>query len=299
MEVSILIKTAKIILVESCHIIQKNNKTDENDDDRDIVITTPKDERATLNSLDNVFINTTTGKAVPLSQISTLTMESSPLFIKHLNKIRTVSITAFVDKNHLTDNVITDLMSKLDNFKFPSGYKYTMGGEFESKNEFFGGFETIIIITIFLFVAVLILLFKTFKRTLIVLSVIPLGIVGAVTALWVTGNSLCFVATIGLIALVGIEVKNSILFVDFTNQLRMHGMSVEDAIRKGGEVRFLPIMLTSLTAIGGLLPIALSTNPLISPLAVVMIGGLISSTLLSRIVTPIVYKLMPPSIKTL
>lgn len=112
-------------------------------------------------------------------------------------------------------------------------------------------------------------------------------------------NGLFLVATIGLIALVGIEVKNSILFVDFTNQLRMQGMSVEDAIREGGEVRFLPIILTSLTAIGGLLPIALSTNPLISPLAVVMIGGLISSTLLSRIVTPIVYKLMPPNIKTL
>ncbi len=273
--------------------------TDENDDDRDIVITTPKEERATLNSLDNVFINTTTGKAVPLSQIATLTMESSPLFINHLNKIRTVSITAFVDKNHLSDNVIKDVIGKLDKFKFPAGYKYTMGGEFESKSESFGGFETILIITIFLFVAILILLFKTFKSTLIVLSVIPLGIVGAVIALWLTGNSLSFVATIGLIALAGIEVKNSILFVDFTNQLRTQGKSVEDAIREGGEVRFLPIILTSLTAIGGLLPIALSTNPLISPLAVVMIGGLISSTLLSRIVTPIVYKLMPPSIKTL
>ncbi|WP_367891374.1 efflux RND transporter permease subunit [Flavobacterium pectinovorum] len=93
------------------------------------------------------------------------------------------------------------------------------------------------------------------------------------------------------IALAGIEVKNSILFVDFTNQLRTQGKSVEEAIREGGEVRFLPIILTSLTAIGGLLPIALPTNPLISSLAVVMIGGLISSTLLSRIVTPIVYKL--------
>jgi multidrug efflux pump subunit AcrB len=271
--------------------------TDENDDDREIVITTPKEERATLNSLDNIFVNTTSGKAIPLSQIATLTMESSPLFINHLNKIRTVSITAFVDKNHLSDNVIKEVIGKLDKLKFPPGYKYTMGGEFESKSESFGGFETILIITIFLFVAILILLFKTFKSTLIVLSVIPLGVVGAVIALWVTGNSLSFVATIGLIALAGIEVKNSILFVDFTNQLRAQGKSVEEAIREGGEVRFLPIILTSLTAIGGLLPIALSTNPLISPLAVVMIGGLISSTLLSRIVTPIVYKLMPPSIK--
>ena len=76
----------------------------------------------------------------------------------------------------------------------------------------------------------------------------------------------------------------------------MEGKSVDEAIREAGEVRFLPIVLTSLTAIGGLLPIALSTNPLIEPLAIVLIGGLISSTILSRIVTPVVYKLIPPRI---
>jgi multidrug efflux pump subunit AcrB len=143
----------------------------------------------------------------------------------------------------------------------------------------------------------LILMFKTFKSMLIVLSVIPLGIVGAVLGLLITGNPLSFVAIIGLIALAGIEVKNSILLVDFTNQLRQQGKSVDEAIREAGEVRFLPIVLTSLTAIGGLMPIALSVNPLISPLAVVLIGGLISSTILSRIVTPVVYKLIPPKVQ--
>jgi multidrug efflux pump subunit AcrB len=121
--------------------------------------------------------------------------------------------------------------------------------------------------------------------------------VGALTALWLTGNSLSFVAIIGLIALAGIEVKNSILLVDFTNQLRSEGKSLEEAIREAGEIRFLPIILTSLTAIGGLIPIAISTNPLIAPLAIVLIGGLISSTLLSRIVTPVIYKLLPPKIE--
>jgi multidrug efflux pump subunit AcrB len=115
--------------------------------------------------------------------------------------------------------------------------------------------------------------------------------------LWITGNSLSFVAIIGLIALAGIEVKNSILLVDFTNQLRAEGKSLDAAIREAGEIRFLPIVLTTLTAIGGLMPIAWSTNPLISPLAIVLIGGLISSTILSRIVTPVVYKLLPPRIQ--
>lgn len=113
----------------------------------------------------------------------------------------------------------------------------------------------------------------------------------------VTGNSLSFVATIGIVALAGIEVKNTILLVDFTNQLRAEGKPLNEAIEEAGEVRFLPIILTTFTAIGGLLPIALSSNPLISPLAIVMIGGLISSTLLSRIVTPVVYKLMPPKVE--
>ena len=122
-------------------------------------------------------------------------------------------------------------------------------------------------------------------------------LVGAALALWLTGNSLSFVSIIGLIALAGIEVKNTILLVDFTNQLRSQGKDLESAIREAGEVRFLPIVLTSLTAIGGLLPIAFSTNPLIAPLAIVLIGGLISSTLLSRIVTPIIYRLIPPGVK--
>ena len=128
------------------------------------------------------------------------------------------------------------------------------------------------------------------------MSVIPLGVIGAILALLLTGNTFSFVAVVGLIALVGIEVKNSILLVDFTNQLRAEGYALDDAIREAGEIRFVPILLTAATAVGGLLPIAWEGNPLYSPLALVLIGGIISSTLLSRVVTPVVYKLIPPRI---
>lgn len=271
--------------------------SDANGDDFDIVLTKSKKEHPTLETLDNLYVNNRQGRAVPLNQLASLELESSSLNIKHLDKIRTVSVNAFVQKGFLNDEVINSVTDKMETFKFPEGYSFQMGGEVESRNESFGGFLTIIIVTVFLFVAVLILEFRTFKSTMIVLSVIPLGIVGAVLALLITGNSLSFVAIIGLIALAGIEVKNTILLVDFTNQLRAEGRPLEDAIREAGEVRFLPIILTSLTAIGGLLPIAVSTNPLVSPLVIVLIGGLISSTLLSRIVTPVVYKLMPPKIQ--
>jgi multidrug efflux pump subunit AcrB len=270
--------------------------SDAQGEDYSIHLTTPKRERATLESFNNVFVNTSAGAAVPLDQIANLKLETSPLRIDHYNKVRMVAVSCFVQKGYFNDKVIGEVMTKLGDLKLPAGYSYMMGGEVEASNESFGGLGTIIIITVFMFVAVLVLMFKTFKSMLIVLSVIPLGVVGAVVALLITGNPLSFVAIIGLIALAGVEVKNSILLVDFTNQLRREGKTVDEAIREAGEVRFLPIVLTSLTAIGGLLPIAISVNPLISPLAIVLIGGLISSTLLSRIVTPVVYKLIPPKI---
>jgi multidrug efflux pump subunit AcrB len=198
----------------------------------------------------------------------------------------------------LTEQVTKEFLKKTAQLQLPAGYMLQLAGEAESeKDAFGGGFMTVVIATVFLFIMVLILEFKTFKSTLIVLSVIPLGIIGGVLMLWLTGNPMSFVAIIGFIGLAGIEVKNSILLVDFTNQLREQGKSLSEAIKEAGELRFLPIVLTSLTAIGGLMPIALSSNPLISPLALVLIGGLISSTLLSRIVTPVIYKLLPPKVE--
>lgn len=274
--------------------LDMGNFSDESGEDYDIYLTTPKKERATLASLHNLFVNTSEGAPVPLEQIASLKLEASPFSIDHYNKNRMVSVSAFVQKGYFNDKVISEVVQRMENLKLPNGYSFMMGGEVEASNESFGGLGPIIIVTVFMFVAVLILMFKTFKSMLIVLSVIPLGIVGSAIALLITGYPLSFVAIIGLIALAGVEVKNSILLVDFTNQLRQQGKSVDEAIREAGEVRFLPIVLTSLTAVGGLLPIALSTNPLIAPLAIVLIGGLISSTILSRIVTPVVYKLIPP-----
>lgn len=270
--------------------------TDKNGNDFSVLLSKPHSTHPTLEVFNNLSVNSVTGKSVPLSDIASLHLEASQLSINHINKIRTVSVSSFAQKGVLNDNLINTVIKEMDKLKMPTGYSYQMGGELESRNESFSGFGSIIIITIFCFIAVLLLEFGTFKSTLIVLSVIPLGIVGAALALLFTVNSLSFVASVGIIALAGIEVKNTILLVDFTNQLRAQGMALDDAIKEAGEVRFLPIILTTLTAIGGLIPIAISTNPLISPLAIVMIGGLISSTLLSRIVTPVIYKLMPPRV---
>jgi multidrug efflux pump subunit AcrB len=267
------------------------------DEDYTILISSPHAAYPALSTLNNIYVNANDGRAIPLSQLAAIRFETSPQSINHYNKIRTVSIYSYVQQGYLTSNVINDVTRQMDKIRLPKGYSFTMAGEQQNKDESFEGFGMVILATVFLFIGVLVLQFKTFKSTLIVLSVIPLGMVGAVLALLVTGNSLSFVATVGIITLAGIEVKNTILLVDFTNQLREQGVELNRAIEEAGEKRFLPIILTTLTAIGGLLPIAFSGNPLISPLAIVMIGGLITSTLLSRIVTPVVYKLIPPEIE--
>nr|MBI1232097.1 AcrB/AcrD/AcrF family protein [Cytophagales bacterium] len=272
--------------------------TNDDGDDYDIVVTAPKEKFATLKSLENLYINNASGTPIPLSQIAAVEFETSPTSINHFNKNRFIKITSSTKKDVLANDVLEDIIPRLDQLDFPSGYYYALSGEAESEGDAFGGgFITVIILTVFLFIAVLILQFKTFKGMLIVLSVIPLGVIGGVSMLWFSGNPMSFIAIIGFIGLAGIEVKNSILLVDFTNQLREEGEDLNTAIEKAGELRFLPVVLTSLTAIGGLIPLAVNPNPQISPLALVLIGGLISSTILSRIVTPVMYKLIPPKIE--
>ncbi|MEZ6029912.1 MAG: efflux RND transporter permease subunit [Hyphomonadaceae bacterium] len=141
--------------------------------------------------------------------------------------------------------------------------------------------------------AVLLLEFGSFATAAVVAFVILFGIMGGLVVSF-GGESLSYTSIIGFIALVGIEIKNSILLVEFANQERARGTPLREAIEKAGEVRFLPVLLTSLTAIGGLTPLVLEKSPLYSPLAMVIIGGLISSTLIARIVTPPMYLLLAP-----
>ncbi len=280
--------------------VELGQYTNEQGDDYNIVVNAPKDKFATLKTFDDIYVNNAIGTPIPLKQVADMQFESSPTSIKHLNKERYVLITAFNREGVLAEKITKDFIAQASALKLPEGYSIQLAGEVESSKEAFGGsFGTVVIATIFLFIMVLLLEFKTFKSTLIVLSVIPLGMIGGAMMLWFTGNPLSFVAIIGFIALAGVEVKNSILLVDFTNQLREQGKGLDEAIKEAGEIRFLPIVLTSLTAIGGLTPIALNSNPLVSPLALVLIGGLISSTILSRIVTPVIYKLIPPRVEAI
>ncbi len=262
-----------------------------------IEVRLPEDKKERLKILDRIFITSLSGAQVPLSQLARIEFVNSPTLIQHYNSDRSMTVSSAVLTGFNTDRVTKDILSEVGKLRLPQGFRIVPGGEIESRRESFGGIGTAILIAIFGIFAILILEFRTFKSTLIVLSVIPLGIIGGLLFLYITGNTLSFTAAIGFVALIGIEIKNSILLVDFTNQLRKQGTALNDAIIKAGEIRFLPVILTTLTAIGGLLPIALGKSNLYSPLAWVIIGGLITSTLLARLVTPVMYKLLPPEVK--
>jgi multidrug efflux pump subunit AcrB len=271
---------------------------DDRGDSRNVLITLPREKFSSLNALKNLYVNNIQGTPVQVDQIATISFETSPTAINHFNKSRFAKVTSLTKENVLANDVLKDIVPELNKLKLPAGYYYKLSGEAESEGDALGGnFLAVILLSGFLFIGVLLLQFKTFKGIVIVLSIIPLGILGGVIFLLLTGNPMSLVSIIGFIGLSGIQVKNSLLLVDFTNQLRAEGHSIDEAIHMAGETRFLPVVLTSITAICGLLPIALNPNPLIAPLAIVLIGGLISSTILSRIVTPVMYKLIPPSLE--
>ncbi len=256
----------------------------------------PGGARPGLGVLDRVYVQGA-GGPVPLGQIAALALEPSPARIYHYDKVRSTTVTADVREGFNTDRVTQAALAKLDAERWPAGVRILPAGELESRKESFGGIGSAIIVAALGVLAILVLEFRTFRSTLIVASVIPLGIVGGMAALFLSGYTLSFTAMIGFVALMGIEVKNSILLVDFTNHLRERGMPVDEAIQEAGEKRFVPILLTTLTAVGGLVPLALERSALYSPLALVILGGLVSSTLLTRVVTPVMYKLLPPEVE--
>lgn len=266
---------------------------DPDGDDYPVTVRLPMDGRNELSALSQIYVPTTGGQAAPLAALAEPSFRSSPARITRYDRERTVTVTSYVRSGALTSKVTAQVQERLAReLPLPAGYRMSLGGQAEAQSESFAGLGAAILIAVFGIVAILVLEFGKFRTALVVAGVIPLGLFGAVAALWLTGNSLSFTATIGLIALIGIEIKNSILLVDFTEQLRKGGMGLRAAIEKAGEVRFLPVLLTSVTAVGGLLPLALEGSGLYSPLAIAIIGGLVTSTLLSRVATPVTYLLL-------
>ncbi|MEQ1491887.1 MAG: efflux RND transporter permease subunit, partial [Terricaulis sp.] len=188
-----------------------------------VVLRAPRDDTMPVTALDRLYIWNGQGGATPLAEISHPTMESSPASIDRVQRERTATVTAYTQPGYLISGVTADVAQRLQALRLPAGYTVSFGGEAEAQARSFGGLGPAILIAIFGVLAVLLLEFGTFAVTGVVAFVIPFGIMGGLIALFIGGESLSFTAIIGFVALIGIEIKNSILLVEFANQARARG----------------------------------------------------------------------------
>jgi len=265
---------------------------DKQGNDYDIVMRLPEGQAIRIRDLGRIYVQSLTGRMIPLSQLARIEFRAAPGIISHYNLMRDATITADIEKGYQLDDVIAQLRPWLDNYSWPPGYRYTFTGELESREESFGGLFKAGIIAIIAIFSVLVLQFRSFRQPFIIFSAIPLAVIGSVLALYFTGNTFSFTAFIGFVSLTGIVVNNSIIMVDYTNILRKEGKGMGDALIEAGHTRFTPIILTTLTTIGGLLPLTLRGGSLWAPMGWTIIGGLLVSTFLTLIVVPVLYMLM-------
>ncbi|MBN1464321.1 efflux RND transporter permease subunit [candidate division KSB1 bacterium] len=268
---------------------------DQEGEEFNIVVRLPLQEKTRLDDLARIYITAMTGAPVPLNSVASVEFVATPQQIDHFNMQRTVIITADVRASYSVDSVTRQIISRLEKYNFPKGYRYSIGGELESRQESFSGLLQAIIVALIGIFAVLVLQFKSYSQPLIVFSTIPLAGIGSVLALLLTGNSFSFTAFVGLTSLIGIVVNNAIILVDYANQLRADGRDVDAALQEAGETRLIPIVLTTATTVGGLLPLTLIGGSLFAPMGWTIIGGLSVSTCLTLLVAPALYKLLTKS----
>lgn len=225
-----------------------------------------------------------------LSEFVDLELSQAPRSILHSDGDRTVTITAELEPDYLVNDVLADFQSRWTP-QMPNGYRVEYGGELEEQVESFKSLGTAMIYGILLIVMILVLQFNSFRQTLIVLCTIPLALIGVFTGLTLIGMSFSFPAFIGVVALIGIVVNNAIILIDRINKNTADGMPQVEAIVDAGTARFQPIILTSLTTIAGIFPLALSDETW-GPLGFSIIFGLAFSTLLTLVVIPSVYQRM-------
>lgn len=257
-----------------------------------IVARLPILDRASYSDLDKIYVSSITGKQIPLKQLATIKFKSTPMEIDHRKMERNVTITADAVGNFSVNEVTQNIIKKLDQFNWPKGYRYMVGGELESRQESFGGMLQAVIIAVLSIFAVLVLQFRSYRQPLIVFSAIPFALIGSAWALFLTNNSFSFTAFVGLTSLVGIVVNNSIILVDYSNQLKAQGKKVKEAVIEAGQTRFIPIFLTTSTTIVGLLPLTLRGGSLWAPLGWTLMGGLMTSTILTLLIVPVLYTLL-------
>ncbi|WP_414648410.1 efflux RND transporter permease subunit [Cerasibacillus sp.] len=262
------------------------------DEEKVPLILTWQHETTTKQSLLDTKIVTQTGEKSLASFIELETV-TTPNVISHRDGERYITVSADIEGRDL-GAVNRDIQAKLDAFNIPSGYSITLAGDLEAQQELMMEMLLVIAIAIFLVYVVMAVQFNHFGHPLIVMSIIPMTIVGVIFGLFLTQMELSMMSGMGIIMLIGIVLNNAILLIDRTNQLRKVGMPVNAALIEAGKNRIRPIFMTTLTTVGGMLPLAIasgSSGNYQGPMATAIISGLLFATLITLLLIPAIYRL--------
>ncbi|MDP2562700.1 efflux RND transporter permease subunit [Psychrobium sp. 1_MG-2023] len=264
-------------------------------DDVRVMLKLPKEQRQSVAGLEDLRITTAQGQQLPLSQIATLTPGLSPTTINRIDRYRTMTVTADAIKSEADMQLIQrELREFIDELLvlYP-GIHYKFEGEAREQRESFGSMGLGLIIMLFVIYGLLAIPFKSYLQPLIVMSVIPFGIIGAVAGHWIMGMNLTILSVMGMMALVGVVINDSLVLVDYINKHYRHGkLSLQEAVLQAGAARFRPVMLTSLTTFIGLMPLLFEKSTqaqFLIPMAVSLAFGIIFATFITLILVPINY----------
>lgn len=267
----------------------------------DVVVRMDSSSRTDISDVSNLFIPLPSGQQVPLSQVATVSYEQGPVQVSREDGKRRITIGLNVRGRDIK-SVVEEIQQKLDkNFKLPAGYYVTYGGQFENLIEASKRLSIAVPMALGLIMVLLFFTFNSMKQAGLIFTAIPLSAIGGVFALWMRGMPFSISAGIGFIALFGIAVLNGIVLISYFNQLRDEG--IIDPLQRvimGTKTRLRPVLMTASVASLGFMPMALSTSggaEVQKPLATVVIGGLLSATLLTLIVLPILYLIFEKGIK--
>lgn len=269
----------------------------------DLVVRIPKNQNTDIDALKSLLIPTPKGNQIPLNEVAEITFKTAPSQISRENAERRIVIEANV-RGRDVESVVLEIQQKLEaKLKLPEGYFITYGGQFQNLQEAKGRLQLAVPVALLLIFFLLFLSFRSLKEATIIFSAIPLASIGGIIALWVRGMNFSISAGVGFIALFGVAVLNGIVLISYYNQLKDEGEdNLLKRIYKGSSARLRPILATATVASLGFLPMALSTSAgaeVQKPLATVVIGGLLTSTLLTLFVLPVLYYLVmtPKKIK--
>lgn len=263
-------------------------------DDVRVMVKLPIEERRTVADLENILVATPDGGSVPLAHVAKLIPGTSPSTISRINLYRTVNVTADVEKTNTNMTVLqAELKQYLDELltKYP-GITYALEGEAKEQRESFGSLAYGLLFVFFIIYALLAIPFKSYIQPIIVMSIIPFGMIGAVMGHWIMGMDLSIMSVLGMLALIGVVVNDSLVLVDYINKKCSQGMETIEAVLTAGASRFRPVILTSLTTFLGLLPLLFDQSTQaqsLIPMAISLGFGILFSTFITLILVPVNY----------